>query len=273
MDPTHSCLYEGLVRHRRYRPKSHSFINRMFLFYLDLDEVDDVFANAPWWSQRRFSLLRFCRGDYLDGDPEAADESLAAAVRRIVSQQSGLDVRGPIRMLAQVRCYGFIFNPISLFYCFHPDGKTLQAVVAEVTNTPWRQRHCYVIPWQGNDQPGQRRLQHYQCKKALHVSPFMPMQMDYQWKLSAPETNLSVHLENHDVQGRMFDATLILKRKPLTALQLSKTLVRFPWMTGQTIVGIYWQALRLWLKKLPVFPNPSSANPANPVSMPSRRTF
>ena len=150
-----------------------------------------------------------------------------------------------------MRYCGLAFNPVSLYYCFHSDGQTLAAIVAEVTNTPWRERHSYIIPWNSAG----RVIQH-RCPKAFHVSPFLPMDIEYHWRLSRPGKHLSVHLEDHDEQGRLFDATLTLDRRPLTSMQLSTQLARFPLATGQVMLGIYWQALRLWLKKMPVYPHP-----------------
>ncbi len=140
----HSCLYEGSVRHRRFRTRSHEFSYPLFLFYLDLDEIDDIFRSAPWISTRRFSVVRYNRADFLGG----SEQSLSESIRQTVRNDAELEFDGPIRMLAHLRYAGFVFNPITVYYCFHDDGQSLAAVVAEVSNTPWRERHCYVIPWE-----------------------------------------------------------------------------------------------------------------------------
>lgn len=247
MNFNHSCLYTGLVQHRRHRPTPHRFRQRLFMFYLDLAEIDTIFSRPLLLSKYRFSLVRFHRADYL-GDPQ---QSLVEAVHQTVRAEAGVEFDGPIRLLTHVRYCGLAFNPVSLYYCFHSDGQSLAAIVAEVTNTPWRERHSYVIPWDS-----QRRVIQHRCAKAFHVSPFLPMDVEYHWRLSRPGQHLSVHLEDHDQQGRLFDATLTLDRRPLTAMQLSTQLARFPLVTGQVMLGIYWQALRLWLKKMPVYPHP-----------------
>ncbi len=249
MHAMHSSLYTGSVRHRRYRPTPHSFCQRLFMLYLDLDEIEVIFNQSPLLSKHRWSLARFHRADYL-GDPR---ESLAESVRQTVRAEADVQFDGPIRLLTHVRYCGLVFNPVSLYYCFHSDGYTLAAIVAEVTNTPWHQRHSYVIPCED----GLRVIQH-RCAKVFHVSPFLPMDVDYHWRLSRPEQRLSVHLEDHDRHGRLFDATLSLVRRPLTSRQLCVQLARFPLMTGQVALGIYWQALRLWMKRLPVYAHPQA---------------
>lgn len=245
-----SCLYHGVVRHRRRRPVVHSFSNRLFLMSIDLEDVDRVFCVPFLWSTRRFSLVRFCRSDYL-GDP---NRSLANCVRETVQLRIGRSVSGPVRLLTQVRFLGLVFNPISLYYCYDATGRELEAIVAEVTNTPWGESHCYVI-----DCANAGRVIRSECPKELHVSPFMEMAMTYRWRLTAPSERLSVHLENHDSRGPVLDATMLLRRRKLTSMSLVATLARFPFMSAHVLLAIYWQALRLWWKNVPFIPHPRHA--------------
>ncbi|TWT34551.1 DUF1365 domain-containing protein [Blastopirellula retiformator] len=244
-----SCLYVGAVRHRRFTPIPHQFRRPLFLFSIDLDEVDSVFRFPLLWSTQPYSLFRFCRSDYLG----AADRPLAECVRDLVHEKLGLALDGPIRLLTQIRCLGIVFNPISLFYCYDAE-ENLRAIVAEVTNTPWGERYSYVIPF-----AGEGRIGRFANPKDFHVSPFMPMEMEYRWRVSRPEDRLTVHLENMQGDEKAFDATLGLSRRALSLPNVLKTVLWFPLMSAQMLAAIYWQALRLWWKKVPYHPHPQAA--------------
>lgn len=242
-----SALYQGWVKHRRLSPMGHAFRYRVFMPYLDLDELPWVLKRAPFWSARMPALARFRRTDFM-GDPEV---SLKAAVLNRVEEETGERPMGPVRMLANLRYFGFIMNPICCYYCFAEDGETLQYVVAEVTNTPWNDRHSYVLK---APETGEWLETHFD--KQMHVSPFHPMDMQYRWRSNNPAENLIVHLANYRENEQVFDATLTLERHPVTASRMALKLLSYPFMTARIGLAIYWQALVLWCKGAPFYSNP-----------------
>jgi DUF1365 family protein len=250
-----SALYVGRVRHRRFQPRPHDFRYGLFMVYLDLAELDRVFAGRWFWSTRRLALARFRRADYL-GDPTLP---LDEAVRRCVAEATGQRPTGPIRMLTHLRYFGYVFNPVSFYYVYDADDTRVETIVAEITNTPWKERHSYVLPQSAEAaKPGVHR---HRFAKDFHVSPFMPMAQDYDWRFSTPSETLSVHMENLQAGEKVFDATLALERQALNGANLARALLFFPLMTVQVIVGIHWQALRLWLKRTPFHIHPSKRPP------------
>ena len=238
-----SCLYRGIVHHRRHSPVEHRFDYRIFLVYLDLAELETVFTGRWLWSTRRIAVARFSRSDHLGEPSQPLDES----VRDLVEARLGRRPLGPIRLLTNLRYWGYVFNPLSLFYCFCVDGKSLEAVVAEVNNTPWGERHPYVLPGEP--------LQH-QFRKEFHVSPFLPMDLDYHWRFTVPGESLAVQMGVFRGEQKVFDATMALGRAPITTGTLAGSLLRHPFMTAKVIAAIHWQALRLWLKKVPFHQHP-----------------
>ena len=214
-----SALYEGWVRHRRMEPVEHEFRYRLFMAYLDLDELPELLDEVPLWSARRPAPARFRRSDYLDVEHD-----------------------GPVHLLTHVRTFGHLFNPISLFYCFDSGGERVERVVAEVTNTPWGESHAYELEPRAST-----------VSKELHVSPFLAMNAEYHVRLTTPGEQLRVHMESVR-DGRVdFDAALALTRRELSPWPL----LRYPFMTARVVAGIYWQAVRLKLKGAPYHPHPA----------------
>jgi uncharacterized protein len=247
-----SRLYEGIVSHRRLVPIAHAFRYRLFMVYLDLDELDDVFRGRWLWSARRPAPAWFRRRDHV-GDPKVP---LADTVRNIVHARVGHRPAGPIRLLTNLRYFGYCFNPVSFYYCFHPDGSRVEAVVAEVHNTPWGETHCYVLA-DGAAPPAGPGAFTFRHAKAFHVSPFMPMEQEYHWRVTEPGEQLSVSIVNAEGGTRVHESALVLRRVDIGAGSLARVLARYPLMTARITVAIYWQALLLWRKRIPVFAHPA----------------
>jgi DUF1365 family protein len=243
---TASCIYSGAVRHRRFAPRSHEFRYSLFMMYLDLEELPDLFKGRWLWSADRTAPARYRRSDYL-GDPAVP---LDEAVRDEAERLTGRRPTGPIRLLTHLRYWGYCFNPVSFYFCFDGAGERVESVLAEITNTPWKERHVYALERSGE---GPIRGS---FEKRFHVSPFMDMEHTYHWNLTEPGRTLAIHMENRKADGRYFDATLTLEREEITAGSLARALLRHPLMTVKVMAGIHWQALRLWLKRVPVFDHP-----------------
>ncbi len=248
-----SCLYEGRVRHRRFGTVQREFSNELFMTYLDLDELPEVLDAARLWSARRPAPAWFRREDFL-GDPRVP---LADAARDLVQERTGTRPQGPVRLLAHVRQFGHCFNPVTFLYCFAPDGERLEAVVAEVTNTPWGERHAYVL--RGDSAAGASAVVRAHFEKAMHVSPFMGMDHAYVISLAAPGQQLSVQIASHRAGELAFDATLSLRRREMSGPALDRALLRRPAMSLRVLAGIYGQALRLKLRGAPLFGHPDPA--------------
>ena len=265
-----SAVYEGWVRHRRFEPLQHEFRYRLFLTYIDLDELPQVLDPYPLWSARRRAPARFRRDDFL-GDPA---RPLAECARDAVEAETGSRPTGPVRLLASLRQLGHVFNPVSFYYCFDASGEKVEAVIADVNNIPWGEGHPYVLA--RGDRQG--TVLRDELDKRLHVSPLMGMDQRYAFAAGEPGRELVVHIESRPVQrvihplhgenvapgggaGKAFDATLSLRRRELSQGLMASLPLRYPAMSLQVVAKIYAQALRLRLKGARCFPHPEGKRP------------
>ena len=240
--PLRSGLYEGTVIHHRSEPVDHRFSYRIAMTCLDLAEVDEICQIHPLWSAEHRNAVSFRRRDYL-GDPAVP---LDAAVRDRVEAETGRRPTGPIALLTHVRTWGWLFNPISVYYCFDPGGRAVEAAVVEVTNTPWHERVTYVLPGTGN----------HLVDKKLHVSPFLPMDLRHRFVLGQPDDRLVLGVDDLRDGRQVFTASMVLHRRPPDRSSLGRVLWRFPLMTMRVSWGIYRQALALRRLGVPFRPHP-----------------
>ena len=244
-----SALYRGWVSHRRRTPTAHAFRYRTCLLWIDLAELDGLFRGRWLWSTRRPALARFRREDYL----APHDRPLEVVVKDLVEARTGHRPAGAVRMLTHLRYFGYCFNPVTFYYCY--DGRDeLEAVVAEVTNTPWRERFQYVLPI--GDAHSARGRHEWRFQKQFHVSPFLPMDLEYEWRCNTPGARLGVSIASRRHGADVFQADLALERRPLAGRTLALALAAFPFQTAVLVARIHWQALRLWLKGTPFLTHP-----------------
>tara|TARA_B100000029_G_scaffold484205_1_gene536155 strand:- start:705 stop:1466 length:762 start_codon:yes stop_codon:yes gene_type:complete len=246
---TENYIYSGSIRHRRFTPFHHSFNYPIFMVYFDIAKTEQMLKKSWIWNTNKPSLISFYRRDY-HGDPKV---SLDKSVRLTILDKAGVNIEGPIRLLTHLRYFGYCFNPVSFYYCFDKEDKNVELIMAEVTNTPWQERHCYFVTQKTNTLKNLK----IEMAKEFHVSPFWGMDHNYEWIFSVPENKLTVHMINFLKQSKVFDATLYLNRKKLSLNNLIMNTLKFPLITMRIVFRIHWQAFKLWIKGATFFVHPS----------------
>jgi len=293
-----TAVYKGWVRHRRFEPVKHALRYPLFMLYLNLDELESVFSKKWFCSLEKWNWVSFRRQDYFQGRHDDLKQSVIDEVEQHY-QEWGLDRPAIVKvcLLGHVRYAGWVFNPVVFYYCFDQDDQLL-AVLAEITNTPWGERHHYVLPVEGFDpnqgsaaalkggrhdmtitskggQSDGSNVRHFDFIKQFHVSPFNPMEMTYHWVFTAPEDMLRVHMDNHlmhegvtdnDQLQKHFDATLVMERKSFSK-KFASVLIRQPLITVKVVWGIYWNAFKLWVKRSPFYDHPKLNQEITPSSV------
>lgn len=244
-----SCLYFGEVSHHRKSPKRHDLRYKLFMPHLFLDELDQVFQGRFFWSLNRKNLSSFQRSDY--HKPEI--NSLENAVRTTMSEQLETPVKGPISVLTHLRTFGHCFNPVTFYYAWNESQDHPTTVLAEITNTPWNERYAKAFSWTAKD-----RKSKHEFVKEFHVSPFIDMPVDYDWRFEKPSEKLRVDMILRQEGRTFFSAHLNLRRKPINTMNLAWALARFPFLTMRISLGIYWNALLLRLKGCPFYAHPKN---------------
>jgi uncharacterized protein len=284
-----SAIYVGTVTHQRLRPVRHRLSYRVFALLIDLDELPHLHRTLHLFSRGRFNLYAFHDRDHGDGLPGRRGEiftecdrpvrpqdlnredkriGLRTDVDRRLAAAGITDCNGPVRILCYPRILGYVFNPLSTYFCHRADG-TLGAILYEVNNT-FGDRHCYAIPVT----PDCGSPIEQGCAKALHVSPFLDMDMAYRFRILPPGEGVAVGITAEDGNGPVLTASFGGRRQALTDVALARLFLRYPLMTAKVIAGIHWEALRLWRKGVPIHrrPSPSASPPAvaPPLTMPNR---
>ena len=249
-----SSLYFGKVSHHRRAPKVHNLAYRVYMAHLFLDELPTVFKNRLLWSFNRSNISSFHRTDY--HRPEI--ESLEQAVRETINQQLDLNLSGRISILTHLRTFGYCFNPVTFYYLWDEKVETPKAILTEITNTPWGEKYAKALQWESSQESGKSS---YEFEKEFHVSPFIGMKVDYDWRFRKPSENLQVDMFLREKNKLFFSAHLQLKKKTISFFNLAWALLRFPLITFKIIWGIYWHALLLRLKGCPFFTHPKNLVP------------
>jgi len=245
-------IYTGTIRHRRFTPFNRLFNYSLFMVYIDLDSVNNFLKKSWFWNVNKRALISFHREDYHG----KSNTDLSKSVRETIYKSVGREIKGPIRLLTHLRYFGYCFNPVSFYYCYDEKDSEVEVIMAEVTNTPWKERHSYIIQNKIGDEKNLKE----NFKKKLHVSPFWGMDHDYEWMFTQPGENLYVNMKNFKSNEKVFDATLTMKQRLFTKKELVKQVLRFPFITMVIVFRIHFQAFKLWIKKAPFFIHPDKIN-------------
>jgi len=245
-----SCIYKGTIGHQRRGQARNEFRYSLFMMYLDLAELDQVFSDYWFWSTENTAPARFRRSDHFG----PADSSIEVCVRDLILQKTGRSYSGAIRLLTHLSYFGHCFNPLSVYYCYD-EQDVLRDVILEVSNTPWGEQHCYLLSAENRTS---NKHFHFQFSKNFHVSPFMPLDMDYVCRLTEPDESLFVALNNYKDGNKVFSSQLALQRREINSRNLASALATDPLMTMRVKSLIHWQAAKLWIKRARYYDHPGN---------------
>lgn len=258
----HNRACEGWVVHARHTPTPHRLRYRVWMAWLDIDALERLDGLGPFWSRKRLRLIAPNAADYQRGSG-----NLRADIEHLLAADGLAAPRGPIFLLTQPKSWGMAFNPVSFYFCFAEDGQTPETIVAEITNTPWRERFSYVLDARDRD-PAELK---FAFRKAFHVSPFLSMDIDYEWRfrLDADRIDIGMRLARGGIP--QFYAGLDLACRPLDRREAMRAALRFPLQNLNTLRRIYWHAFLLWRKRTPFFAHPVQGSIDDNAEHPTRQ--
>jgi uncharacterized protein len=245
-----SALYRGKLRHRRFAPRAHAFTYPVYMAFLDIDRLQELMAVSPFSSYNRWNWTSFCERDHF-GDPH---KPLRNRLEQDASRNGVKLPNGPIFLLTHLRYLGYVFNPVSFFYCYDSSGD-LAMVLSEVNNTFGESWNYWLTP---DVQTRNLSAWRFRTSKKMHVSPFHSMELEYDWLFTPPGERLVLHMNTLAGGKANFDATLQLQRRPWSSKEVLSALAAYPFMTLRVIGAIHWEALRLWAKGVPVYTHPTN---------------
>jgi DUF1365 family protein len=248
----HTAIYSGEVLHHRFYPRRHRFIYRMSSFLFDLDKMSETAQRCKLFSVNTFNVFSFYYRDFGDGSGEAPRQYLERAL-----QNHGVnDTLGSASLLCYPRILGFTFNPLSVYYCYSED-RQLFAILYEVSNT-FKERHSYLIPVSESEQ--RKGIVRQQCDKNFYVSPFIPMAVRYHFRMHLPGEHIGVAIRETEQDKALLHAVFRGGRRSFSDKELVNNFFSLPLMTIKAVVGIHWEAMKLFIKGVKLVPRPTEPN-------------
>lgn len=244
------AIYRGHVFHKRFLPRNHQFTYGLSMVMLDIDRLADSFTQSRWWSLEKFNLISFFRKDYLGRN----SGDLKTAVQAQIFKTTGQHFVGKVFLLTQPRYLGFVFNPVSFYFCYNEKDQ-LNYLLADINNTPWNECHCYVLTAESSSNEVSAEFD-----KAFHISPFMPMDLQYDWQFLIKDEYLTIHMKLFRHGEEHFHADMSLHPEPLNKTTMADLPKRYPMQTLRIVGCIYWQALKLWFKRIPFYGHPNASH-------------